>query len=82
MSGKPRKPANGASQRVTGEVVGRLRDIRALWFAVMNDPKHSVSDLSAEFYFKVGELIEGKPLAGLTYHQISKERVLEHAKDS
>lgn len=82
MSGKGRKPANGASQRVTGEVVRRLRDIRALWFAVMNDPNHSVADLAPEFYYKVGELIEGKSLAGLTYHRISKNRVLEHAEDS
>jgi hypothetical protein len=82
VSGKGRRTPNGASQRVTGEVVKRLRDIRALWFAVMNDPNHTVADLSAEFYYKVGELIEGKPLAALTYHGISKDRVLEHAEDS
>lgn len=82
MSGKARKSANGASQRVTGEVIRRLRDIRALWFAVMNDPNHSVADLSAEFYNKVGDVLGGTALADLTYYRISKDRVLRHAEDA
>lgn len=74
--------APGASQKVASEITGRLRDIRALWFGVHNDPNHSVSQLAAEFYFKVGELLEGKSLTQLTYHGIDKERVLEHVEDS
>lgn len=82
MSGKARKSANGASLRVTGEVVRRLRDVRALWFAVMNDPDHSVADLSAEFYSKVGDVLSGLSLADLTYYGISRDRVLKHAEDA
>jgi len=78
---KVRKGASGASQRVTGEMVSRLRAIRALWFAVLNDPRHGIEDLSVEFYYKVGELMEGKTLDGLTYHVISRDRVLSHAKE-
>lgn len=79
---KKRGGASGASHKVTNEIVGRLKDIRALWFAVHNDPKHSISDLSAEFYYKVGELLEGKSLSSLTYHNIDRNRVLQHAEDS
>lgn len=82
VSVKPRKGSNGVSQRATGEVVGRLKAIRALWFAVMNDPDHSVADLSDEFYSKVGDVLSGKPLSDLIYYRISKTRVLEHAEDS
>lgn len=82
VSGKPRKVPNGASQRVTQEVVGRLKAIRALYFAVMNDPTHSMADLSDEFYSKVGDILSGMSLADLTYYRISKTRVLEHAKDA
>lgn len=82
MSGKTRKASSGVSQRATGEVVGRLKAIRALYFAVMNDPNHSVADLSDEFYSKVGDVLGGMALADLTYYRISKTRVLEHAKDA
>lgn len=71
----------GPSQKVSGEITGRLKDIRALWFGVHNDPNHSVEDLASEFYFKVGELLEGKPLQQLTFHSIDKDRVLEHVED-
>lgn len=80
----PRKrlPASGVSQKVSGEITVRLKDVRALWFGVHNDPNHSVADLAAEFYYKVGELLEGKPLQLLTYHSIDKDRVLEHVEDT
>lgn len=74
--------ANGASLRVTGEVVKRLKDVKALWLAVMNDPKHSVADLSAEFYNKVGDVLSGMSLTELTYYRISRDRVLKHADDT
>lgn len=79
MSGKGRN-ASGISQKVIAEVVRRNHDIRALWLAVLNDPR-PVADLSTEFYFKVGELMEGKPLASLTYSAISRDRVLKLAED-
>lgn len=79
---KKRLPASGVSQKVSGEITGRLKDIRALWFGVHNDPNRSVADLAAEFYFKVGELLEGKTLKQLTFHSIDKDRVLEHVEDS
>ncbi len=79
---KKRTTATGVSQKVSGEITGRLKDIRALWFGVHNDPNHSVEDLASEFYFKVGELLEGKSLRQLTYHSIDKDRVLEHVEDS
>jgi hypothetical protein len=82
MKNKRANATPGASQKVTSEITGRLREIRALWFGVHNDPKHSISDLAEEFYFKVGELLEGKTLKQLTYHGIDKERVLEHVEDS
>lgn len=82
VSGRPRKGSSGASQRVTGEVVGRLKAIRALYFAVMNDPDHSMADLSAEFYSKVGDVLSGMSLADLTYYRISKTRVMQHAEDA
>jgi hypothetical protein len=82
VSGKQRKGSRGASQRVTGEVVGRLKAIRALYFAVMNDPTYSMADLSDEFYSKVGDVLSGMSLSDLTYYRISKTRVLEHAKDA
>ena len=81
MSGRARKGSNGTSQRVTAEMIQRLRDVQVLWLAVMNDPR-PVADLAPEFYFKVGELMEGKRLADLTYHAISRDRVLSHAKDT
>lgn len=82
MNGRFRKGSSGTSQRVTGEVVGRLKAIRALYFAVMNDPNYSVADLSAEFYSKIGDVLSGMSLADLTYYRISKTRVLEHAEDA
>lgn len=79
---KKRANASGVSQKVSGEITARLKDIRALWFAIHNDPNHSVADLAPEFYYKVGELLEGKSLRQLVYHSIDKGRVLEHVEDS
>lgn len=67
--------------RATADVAGRLRDIRALWFAVHNDPKHSVADLAAEYYYAVGEVLEGRPLRTLNLRKIDRERVLQHAEE-
>lgn len=82
VSGRSRKGSSGASQRVTGEVVSRLKAIRALYFAVTNDSDYSLADLLPEFYSKVGDVLSGMSLADLTYYRISKTRVLEHAEDA
>lgn len=78
---KKRGPATGVSQKVSGEITGRLKYIRALWFGVHNDPNHTVADLASEFYSKVGEILEGKSLKQLTYYRIDLKRVLEHVEE-
>ena len=72
---------NGVSVRVANDVAGRLHDIRALWLAIQNDPSRSVTDLAPEFYFIVGELLEGKTLPSVTLRHIDRVRVDAHAKD-
>lgn len=74
---------NGASVRVSNDVVGRLRDIRALWHAVHNDPHKTVEELAAEFYFAVGDVFEGIPLKSIVgrLHKIDRERVTAHAEE-
>lgn len=58
-----------------------MRDVRALWLAVHNDPKRSVADLSSEFYFAVGEIMEGRSLHDLPLRNIDRARVVAHAED-
>lgn len=72
---------NGVSSRIVGDVTGRLRDIRALWFAVQNDPNRSVVDVAAEFYFAVGEILEGRSVTTLNLRRIDKERVKQHVEE-
>lgn len=72
---------SGVSVRVANDVAGRLRDIRALWHAVHNDPHKSVEDLAAEFYFAVGDVLEGRTLKNVTLHKINRERVIAHAEE-
>lgn len=67
--------------RVANDVTGKLHDIKALWFAVMNDPNKTVAELSAEFYFAVGEVLEGRTLRSLTLRNIDRERVIAHAEE-
>ena len=72
---------SGVSVRVANDVAGRLRDIRALWHAVHNDPHKTVDELAAEFYFAVGDVLEGRTLRSLTLHKIDRERVDAHAEE-
>lgn len=82
MSGSRRRGGrSGATTRATADVASRLRDIRALWFAVHNDPKFSVTDLSPEFYYAVGEILEGRPVRALNLRKIDRERVAQHAEE-
>lgn len=72
---------SGVSTRVVGDIAGRLRDIRALWYAVNNDPHKSVEDLASEFYFAVGDIFEGHTLQSLALEEIDRERVLAHVEE-
>ena len=71
----------GVSDRVTSDVVRRLMDIRALWFAVHNDPKFPVDALATEFFFAVGDVFEGKHIENIETHKIDKARVLRHVRE-
>ncbi len=86
---------SGVSVRVANDVASRLRDIRAVWNAVHNDPhkviacpcnnKECVAKhqqyLADEFYFIIGDLLEGRPLKSLEFHKIDRARVLAHAEE-
>lgn len=72
---------SGLALKVTGDVIRRLVGVRALWFAVHNDPERSVQDLAVEFFFAVGQLLEGVPLEQVQMNKISRERVLQHVKE-
>jgi hypothetical protein len=78
MRGK--QHVSGVALKVTAEIVGRLRDIRALWAAAYNDPQHTIEELAPEFFDKVGAILEGRSLASLTYYLINKERALQYAE--
>lgn len=72
---------SGVSVRVANDVAGRLRDIRAVWFAVQNDPNKTVADVAAEFYYAVGEILEGRTLRSLSLRNIDRARVIAHAEE-
>jgi hypothetical protein len=78
---RKRGSRNGVSSRVAQDAAGRLARVRALWFAVQNDPKATVENVSAEFYFAVGELLEGKSIEAITLRMIDRERVRTHAEE-
>lgn len=72
---------SGLSLKVTGDIVRRLSAVRALWLAVHNDPDSSVQDLAGEFYFAVGQLLEGRALEQIEFQKINRTRVLEHDRE-
>lgn len=78
---RKRGSRNGVSSRVAQDAAGRLARVRALWFAVHNDPRAAVESVSTEFYFAVGELLEGKSLESITLRTIDRERVIAHAEE-
>ena len=78
---RKRGARSGVSNRVANDVAGRLRDIRAVWFAVQNDPNKTIADVAAEFYYAVGEILEGRTLRSLSLRNIDRERVLAHAEE-
>lgn len=72
---------SGVSTRVANDVAKRLQNIRAVWFAVHNDPDKTVADVATEFYFIVGEVLEGRSLAALSLRKISRDRVNTHTEE-
>lgn len=66
---------------VSNEAVRKLATVRALWLAVQNEPGMSVKDLSAEFYYAVGRVLEGKSLHELELHHIDPKRVAPFLKE-
>jgi hypothetical protein len=78
---RKRGSRNGISARVAHDMASRLKNVRALWFTVQNDPRYSIEDVAAEFYFAVGELLEGKGLSAITLRSIDRLRVLAHAEE-
>lgn len=76
-----RPQRTGVAVKVTGEIIQRHANVRALWLAVQNDPVLSVQDAAVEFFHLVGDLFEGKRLDQLEYRRINKARVLQHARE-
>jgi hypothetical protein len=80
---RPRvKPRSGLATKVTGDVIRRHGGVRALWLAVQNDPELSVHDAAVEFYYAVGELLEGKTLEEIELRKIDRRRVVQHIKET
>jgi len=75
------KPRTGLATKITGDVIRRHGGVRALWLAIQNDPELSVQDVAVEFYFAIGELLEGKPLNEIELRKIDRRRVLQHIKE-
>lgn len=72
---------NGVSTRVANNVAGRLRNVRALWLAVQNDPLSSVADVATEFYYAIGEVLEGRELSALSLRLIDRKRMMLHIEE-
>jgi hypothetical protein len=72
---------SGVSNRVANDIAGRLRDIRAVYFAAQNDPNKTVADIAAEFYYVVGEILEGRTIHALSLRLIDRTRVIAHVEE-
>lgn len=82
--GKLSKSAEEAGKLIrdlSSDVVRKLTCVRALWLAVHNDPDRSVQDLSVEFFFAVGRLLEGESLEKLELRLISLKRAYPYLKE-
>ena len=71
----------GAVPRANADITRRLSRVRALWLAVHNDPNITVKDTALEFYYAVGELLEGRTTEGLELRKIDPVRVAAHLQD-
>lgn len=69
------------------ELARRYVYVRALFLAVMNEPKLQVKDPEApfyagcEFYSAVGDILEGKSLKEIEFSLIPRDKVLALLKD-
>jgi hypothetical protein len=66
---------------MSNDNIRKLAVVRALWLAVQNEPDKSVKDMSVEFYYAVGEVLEGKTLDDLELRRIDPKRVLPFIKE-
>jgi len=69
------------TQAATADLNRRLKSIRDLWLAVHNDHNRTIGDQSVEFYYKIGELLEGKDIEKLVFKTIDGARVARQTKD-
>lgn len=72
----------GVKDRTQGDIILRHKAIRDLWLCIQNDPELTVAEAATEFYYAVGELLEGKALAQLEFRTIDRKRALRHNKES
>lgn len=75
---------SGVATKVTSDIVRRLYSVKALWFAVNNDPNNSVQDLASDFYFAIGQVLEGVSIEHIVSEGVGKidgRRVLQHMKE-
>jgi len=63
------------------DVVRRLKNIRDIWLAINNDPNQTVESCATEFFYTVGDLLEGKYVEQLYFHKINKDRVMRQIKE-
>lgn len=79
------RPSSRAAREIvrnlSDDMVRKLASIRGLWLAVQNEPDKSVKDMSVEFYYAVGELLEGKPLEQIELFKIDPKRVTPFIKE-
>lgn len=81
MAGTTRKGPSARVAKVQADVARKLVYVRAVYFAVQNDPDLPLDDVAAEFYGLVGEILEGKSLRSIEFNKISRERVLALLKE-
>lgn len=63
------------------ELVERYRVIRALHTCYYNLLATNITDFASEFFFLVGDVIEGKPIDETALRFISMDRVREFLKE-
>lgn len=70
-------PKMRRNDRVIIDLLSRYRAINALHVAYYNRLAESPAELAHEFFYVVGDILEGKPLDALTTRLVDKERVQE-----
>jgi len=69
------------TQAAIADVVRRLHLIRCLWLTVHNDPDKTIEDQAVEFFYKIGEILEGKSAVDLEFNRINRKRFLNHLNE-